>query len=88
MLVPSSCLWTLLSSFKMEVISWRIKQETGRKVAAVLTSDLCHLYSEIRRGTLLDVFSMGTSFSALIFASISSQMSALFWNRTLKTHSR
>lgn len=27
---------------------------------------------------------MGTSFSALIFASISSQTSALFWNRTLR----
>lgn len=32
---------------------------------------------------------MGTSFSALILASISSQTSALFWNKTLRqTHCR
>ncbi len=31
LLVPSSCLWTLLSSFKMEVISWNIRQKKERK---------------------------------------------------------
>lgn len=34
--------------------------------------------------TLLEVFRRGTSFSALIFASISFQTSALFWNKTLR----
>lgn len=75
--IPSNCLWTLFSSFRMDVISCKMKQSRGS-----FRFRLRQVQSNLKE-TLFEVFRIGTSFSALILASISSQTSALFWKRTL-----
>lgn len=64
----------------MDVISCRMEQSRGSFRFRL------HKAKRNLRGTLFEVFRMGTSFSALILASISSQTSALFWKRTLWDH--
>lgn len=64
----------------MDVISCRIKQSIGSFKFRL------HKTKKNLKLTLFEVFRIGTSFSALILASISSQTSALFWKRTLEDH--